>query len=117
MKWENDTFALILRMRQMVYSSKDFNLVDFCRDSTKHASVMVFAAPKVESLWILRPVGSKLAELERLYQTEGLPKNISIEEFFDERSGKPIIAKSTESTFRLSKNGIRRRIRRFILLQ
>ena len=24
MKWENDTFALILRMRQMVYSSKNF---------------------------------------------------------------------------------------------
>ena len=24
MKWENDTFGLVLRMRQMVYSSKDF---------------------------------------------------------------------------------------------
>ena len=45
MKWENDTFGLVLRMRQMVYSSKDF-----------------------ESLWFL-------------YQAEGLPKNISIEEF------------------------------------
>ena len=42
---ENDTFALIQRMRAMVYSSKDF-----------------------ESLWFL-------------YQAEGLPKNISIEEF------------------------------------
>ena len=45
MKEDFDTFALILRMRQMVYSSKDF-----------------------ESLWFL-------------YQAEGLPKNISIEEF------------------------------------
>ena len=45
MKWENNTFGLVLRMRQMVYSSKDF-----------------------ESLWFL-------------YQAEGLPKNISIEEF------------------------------------
>ena len=62
-------------------SSKDFNLVDFCRDSTNHESMMVFAAPKVESLRFLRPVGSKPAELERLYQAEGLPKNISIEEF------------------------------------
>ena len=44
MKWKNDTFGLVLRMRQMVYSSKDF-----------------------ESLWFL-------------YQAEGLPKNISIEE-------------------------------------
>jgi hypothetical protein len=51
MKWKNDTFGLVLRMRQMVYSSKDFNVVDFCRDSTKYASIMVFAAPKVESLW------------------------------------------------------------------
>ena len=42
---ENDTFALVKRMRAMVYSSKDF-----------------------ESLWFL-------------YQAEGLPKNISIEEF------------------------------------
>lgn len=45
MKWENDTFGLVLRKRQMVYSSKDF-----------------------ETLWFL-------------YQAEGLPKNISIEEF------------------------------------
>ena len=52
MKWENDTFGLVLRMRQMVYSSKDF-----------------------ESLWFL-------------YQAEGLPKNISIEEFLDKPSGK-----------------------------
>ena len=59
MKWENDTFAQILRMRQMVYSSKDFNDVDFCRDLAKFASIMAFAAPKVESLWFLRPVGSK----------------------------------------------------------
>lgn len=36
----------------MVYSSKDFNVVDFCRDSPKHASMMAFAAPKVESLYI-----------------------------------------------------------------
>ena len=57
----------------MVYSSKDFNIVDFCRDSTKYASIMVLAAPKVESLWFL-------------YQAEGLPKNISIEEFFAEQS-------------------------------
>ena len=49
--------GLVLRMRQMVYSSKDF-----------------------ESLWFLRPVGSKRAELERLTKAEGLPKNISIEE-------------------------------------
>ena len=45
MRWKNDTFGLVLRMRQMVYSSKDY-----------------------ESLWFL-------------YQAEGLPKNISIEEF------------------------------------
>ena len=45
MMWENDTFGLVLRMRQMVYSSKDF-----------------------ESPWFL-------------YQAEGLPKIISIEEF------------------------------------
>jgi len=51
----------------MVYSSKDFNFVDFCRDPAKYASIMAFAAPKVESLWFL-------------YQAEGLPKNISIEE-------------------------------------
>ena len=51
MKWEKDTFALVQRMRQMVYSSKDFNYVNFCRDSAKHASMMAFAAPKVESLW------------------------------------------------------------------
>ena len=64
MKWENDTFALVLRMRQMVYSSKDF-----------------------ESLWFL-------------YQAEGLPKNISIEEFFEERSGKPITVQSMEFLLR-----------------
>jgi len=46
MKEDFDTFALVQRMRAMVYSSKDF-----------------------ESLWFL-------------YQAEGLPKNISIEEFF-----------------------------------
>ena len=43
----------------MVYSSKDFNFVDFCRDSATHASMMAFAAPKIEGLWFLRPVGSK----------------------------------------------------------
>ena len=73
MKWENDTFGLVLRMRQMVYSSKDFNNIVFCRDSAKYASIMAFAAPKVESLWFL-------------YQAEGLPKNISIEEFLDKPS-------------------------------
>ena len=52
MKEDFDTFALVQRMRAMVYSSKNF-----------------------ESLWFL-------------YQAEGLPKNISIEEFFDEQSGK-----------------------------
>ena len=52
MKEKYDTFALVQRMRAMVYSSKDF-----------------------ESLWFL-------------YQAEGLPKNISIEEFLDEPSGK-----------------------------
>ena len=67
MRWENDTFALVQR-RAMVYSSKDINFVDFCRDSAKYASKMAFAAPKVESLWFL-------------YQAEGLPKNISIDEF------------------------------------
>ena len=66
--------GLVLRMRAMVYSSKDFNLVDFCRDSAKYASIMAFAAPKVESLWFLRPAGSKRAELERLTKAEGLPK-------------------------------------------
>ena len=63
MNREFDTFGLVLRMRSMVYSSKDF-----------------------ESLWFLRPVGSKRAELERLTKAEGLPKNISIEEFFAEQS-------------------------------
>ena len=43
--------ALVKRMRDIVYSSKDFNIVDFCHDSTKYASIMVLAAPKVESLW------------------------------------------------------------------
>ena len=52
MKEKFDTFALVQRMRAMVYSSKDF-----------------------ESLWFL-------------YQAEGLSKNISIEEFLDEPSGK-----------------------------
>ena len=51
----------------MVYSSKDFNHVDFCRDSAKYASIMTFAALKVERLCFL-------------YQAEDLPKNISIEE-------------------------------------
>ena len=81
MDGEFDTFGLVLRMRQMVYSSKDF-----------------------ESLWFL-------------YQAEGLPKNISIEEFFDERSGKPITAQSTELISQLSTNGTGRRIRRSIQLR
>lgn len=51
MKWENDTFGLVLRMRQMVYSSKEFNIVDFCHDSSKYASIMALTAPKVESHW------------------------------------------------------------------
>ena len=59
----------------MVYSSKDFNIVDFCRDLTKYASVMALAAPKVENLWFL-------------YQAEGLPKNLSVEEFLDEQVNK-----------------------------
>ena len=69
MKWENDTFlgrakrqgraGLVLRMRQMVYSSKDFNFIDFCHDSAKYASIMALAAPKVEEplvdfpLWVV----------------------------------------------------------------
>lgn len=36
----------------MVYSSKDSNHVDFCRDSAKYASIMAFAAPRVENLLI-----------------------------------------------------------------
>ena len=40
--------GLVLKMRQMVYSSKDFNVVDFCRDSAKYASIMAFAAPNVK---------------------------------------------------------------------
>ncbi len=46
MNREFGTFDLVLRMRSMVYSSKDFNIVDFCHDSTKYASIMVLAAPK-----------------------------------------------------------------------
>lgn len=112
----------------MVYSSKDFNLVDFCRDSAKYASIMAFAAPKVESLWFLRPAGSKPAELERLYQAEGLPKNISIEELtFPSAVELNLLRRAKRQadycdkhgvdypTF--DKNGTGRRIRRFILLQ
>ena len=78
MKWENDTFGLVLRMRQMVYSSKDF-----------------------ESLWFL-------------YQAEGLPKNISIEEFCTKHG---VLCKQSgraERTSRLLTNGTGRRIRRSI---
>lgn len=32
----------------MVYSSKDFNFIDFCHDLAKYASIMALAAPKVE---------------------------------------------------------------------
>ena len=46
MKWENDTFGLVLRMRLMVYDSKDFNIVDVFYDSAKYASIMVFATPE-----------------------------------------------------------------------
>ena len=92
MKWENDTFGLVLRMRQMVYSSKDF-----------------------ESLWFL-------------YQAEGLPKNISIEEFLDKPSEQVRAlhkARSSclgkraelERTIQLSTNGTGRRIRRSIQLR
>ena len=49
---------------------------------------MVYSSKDYESLWFLRPVGSKRAELERSTKAEGLPKNISIEEFLDEPSGK-----------------------------
>ena len=77
MKWEIDTFLensgtsgiterASFYERQMVYSSKDF-----------------------ESLLFLRPVGSKPAQLERLTKAEGLPKNISIEEFFARRRKLP----------------------------
>ena len=38
-------------MRQMVYSSKDFDIVDFCHDSAKYAGIMALTAPKFESLW------------------------------------------------------------------
>ena len=72
MNGEFDTFGLVLRMRSMVYSSKDF-----------------------ESLWFL-------------YQAEGLPKNISIEEFCTKHGV------STELTSQLSINGTERPIRRFI---
>ena len=101
MKWDNDTFGLVLRMRQMVYSNKDFNIVDFCHDSTKYASIMVLAAPKVESLWFL-------------YQAEGLPKNISIEELtFPSVVELNLQHNSTESISRPSTNGTARRIRKF----
>ena len=36
--------VLAIRMRQMVYS----NNINFCRDLTKYASIMMFAAPNVE---------------------------------------------------------------------
>ena len=85
MIWENDTFALVQRMRAMVYSSKDY-----------------------ESLWFL-------------YQAEGLPKNISIEEFLDEPSGRAerctkhgVLCKQSgiaERTIQLSTSGTERRIR------
>ena len=52
MKGNFDTFALVQRMRAMVYSSKDF-----------------------ESLWFL-------------YQAEGLPKDLSIEEFFASKASR-----------------------------
>ena len=41
---------------------------------------MIYSSKDFESLWFLRPVGSKPAQLERLTKAEGLPKNISIEE-------------------------------------
>ena len=36
----------------MVFSSKDFDNIDFCSDSTKYAGIMALAAPKVESFWL-----------------------------------------------------------------
>ena len=48
---------------------------------------MVYSSKDFESLWFL-------------YQAEGLPKNISIEEFFEERSGKPITVQSMEFLLR-----------------
>ena len=45
--------ALVKRMRSMVYSLKDINVVDFCRDSAKYTSIMAFAAPKVEEPLVL----------------------------------------------------------------
>ena len=79
-------------MRQMVYSSKDFNFIDFCHDSAKYASIMALAAPKVEEplvdfpLWavernlLLVATLCKSDKVERSTKAEGLPKNISIEE-------------------------------------
>ena len=52
MNREFDTFGLVLRMRSMVYSSKDFNIVDLCHGSTKYAGIMALTAPKVESFII-----------------------------------------------------------------
>ena len=49
--------ALVKRMKAMVYSSKNFNDVDFRHDSTKYASIMALTAPKVESLWLTFPFG------------------------------------------------------------
>jgi hypothetical protein len=40
MKWENDTFGLVLRMRQMVYSSKDFPRI-WCRILTAGLKAVV----------------------------------------------------------------------------
>ena len=44
---------------------------------------MVYSSKVFESLWFL-------------YQAEGLPKNISIEEFFASKAAKPSAAQSTE---------------------
>ena len=66
---------------------------------------MVYSSKDFESLWFLRPDGCKRAELERLTKAEGLPKNISIEEFLDEPSGKPITAQSMEFLLRQATRG------------
>ena len=55
--------GLVLR-RQMVYSSKDSNHVDFCRDSAKYASIMAFAAPKVENP-LIKAIMQGISDYER----------------------------------------------------
>ena len=58
-----------------VTNSSDFNKVDFCHDSTKRASSMALAAPKVqklnkdkqrETLRTLLDIGASVRQLQRL---------------------------------------------------